>query len=74
MTFADLGALATAAFAAGGLVYMVRRMKRDVNGIGKRLVDAIKSEAKRHNNVNLAIMSMVPEDKKKEIAALLREE
>ena len=59
---------------AGGFVYMVRRMRRDLNGIGKRVADGAKRENVRHNNVNLAILCMVPDDKKKEIAALLHEE
>ncbi len=64
----------TVLLVAGGFVYMVRKNRTDTNRIGKLLRETIAEENKRHNNVNLAILCMVPEDKKKEIAALLREE
>lgn len=65
---------ATTIFSSGGFVYMVRRMRKDMNGIGKRLADTIRDGARRHHNVGLAVMAAAPEDTKTEIAALLREE
>jgi hypothetical protein len=71
----ELIALAvTAVFVGGGFYYMVQRMKRDMNGIGKRLAETIHKEAARHHNLGLAVMATAPEEKKTEIAALLREE
>lgn len=64
----------TTIFSAGGFFYMVKRMRRDMNGIGKRLADTIANEARRHHNLGLAVMAGAPEDKRTEIASLIRED
>ena len=74
MTFLELVGTPATLIALGGAIYMIRRNRTDTNRLGKLLKDTTKSGARRNNNVNLAIMCMVPEEKKLEIAALLREE
>lgn len=74
MTGELTGAAVTAIFACGGFFYMVRRMKRDLNGIGKRLAEKISRDARRNHNVALAIVAAAAAEKQTEVAAILREE
>jgi len=75
-TFLELIGAPATLLALGGAIYMIKRNRTDTNRLGKMLKDTIKSEEKRHNNVNLAILRACSgdEQKQKEIAALLREE
>ena len=61
-------------FSAGGAWWQFRQLRKDVNGIGIRMREELRLASKRHFNTALAIMTSVPEEKRKEVADLLKEE
>jgi len=66
-------ALLSLAFGAGGAWFLIRQSRKDVNGLGRKLGGEIERSAARHHNVTLALMLAAPEEKKAEIARLLRQ-
>ena len=54
-------------FAAGGYLAAFKRLRKDVNGIGKR-------GRTFEKNATLAIMASCPEEKRTEVAELLKQE
>ncbi len=68
------GSLGSLLFASGGFFYMVRGMRKDINGIGRKANEERILAARRHHNTSLAVMALAPPEHRHEIAALLKEE
>ena len=61
------------AFGAGGTYFVIRQSRKDINGIGRKLNGELARAGARHQNVTLALMLLAPEDKKRDLASLLKE-
>ncbi len=61
------------AFGAGGMYYLVRQSRKDVNGLGRKVNQEINRAAMRHQNLTVALMVLAPESKRERIAELLKE-
>ena len=65
--------LLSLAFGAGSVYFLIRQSRKDVNGLGRKMNREISRSGARHQNTTLALMLLAPENKKKEIAELLKE-
>jgi hypothetical protein len=75
MDASDLRLLFTLAFGAGGAWFFIKQSRKDVNGLGAKVNAEIKTSARRHINIALALMLVAPtEEIRKKIADLLRED
>ncbi len=62
------------AFGAGAAFALLRRSKKDVNGLGKKVNREIARSSTRHQNLTIALMLLAADEKRKvEIADLLKE-
>ena len=52
----------------------VKRMRKDIDGIGRKVNEGEKIAARRYHNCSLAIIQAAPEKKENEISQLLKEE
>lgn len=73
MSHEALSLFATVIFAAGGVYYMIKQTKKDVNGLGERMSSHTSKSNTRHQNVTVALMLLADEKQKEKIADLLKE-
>ena len=62
-----LGAIVTIVFAAGGAWALMQRMKKDLNGVGRRV-------RRMDVNTKLALMAMCPPAERWQLAEFLKED
>jgi hypothetical protein len=61
------------AFGAGGVYFLIKQSRKDVNGLGRKVSREMTRSAVRHQNVTLALMLLASEEQKQKIAELLKE-
>lgn len=64
VTFEILSAIGGAVFGAGGLVMLLRLLKKDVDGLGGRVRNL-------DDSVKVLLMAIVPDDKRQWLAEML---
>lgn len=61
-------------FSAGIAWGTLARVRRDVDGIGRKVNEGERIAARRYHNCSLAILQAAPPEKESEISQLLKEE
>lgn len=61
------------AFGAGSVYFMILQGKRDVNGLGRKMNEEIKTSQRRHFNTSLALLCICNPEQRDKIARLLKE-
>jgi hypothetical protein len=66
--------LVSVIFSAGVAWGTFNRMRKDIDGIGRKVNTGEKVAARRYHNISLAVMQVAPPAKESEISQLLKEE
>jgi hypothetical protein len=64
----------TAIFSTGVAWGTLARVRKDVDGIGRKVNTGERVAARRYHNISLAVMQVAPPSKESEISQLLKEE
>ena len=65
--------LVALAFGAGGVYFLLKQSRRDVNGLGAKISRELSRSAVRHQNISLALMLLADQEQRDQIAALMKE-